>query len=318
MNKIVIDLQTEIARGNLKKTLDDLFQLLAECKNEVEPSKEEVRTIRSNLLMLSGTFFDITNKFGQGVLAIQDYDLMKNRVRMSLIQLLDRIEEYEYFFNFLEDKEEEEEWEKATTINTISSYEAYFKKYPKGKYVEETEKIIYDLNAELRRKANEEKERRKVLKKFNYSNKVRRAKEPENQDAVTIFDWWNKLPAVWQKTLLNEIGSIGGVSENKIKRVMRLKIIDLSHNREVESLSPIQHLSSIRTLNLYKSRITRLDGIEHLTNLERLNIAGTQINDLRPLYHLKKIRSLVHTNLSEKQISTFSKYQPDCQVKNQN
>lgn len=317
MNKIVEDLQRHIASGDLKQGMEELFALLADSRETHPEAKEEVQQLRMDLLMLSGNLSSLDKRLGQGILAHDEYDLNRNRIRLSFIQMLDELPDYPAFFDYLEDLEEEQAWEVATQANTISAYEAYFNAYPKGKYAAETERIISELKDQIRKRASEEKERRKLLRNLNQDYLTRPPVSTPAKGTPVIaqpMDWWDSLPQVWQRAFKQQIGAIGPAKEKHIRRILGLKLVDLSDNPQITDLQPLRYMQSIKTLDLSATSIRSLTGLETLIQLEQLDISKTSVSDLEPLYGLKKLRSLVYTQVSSQSLRQFQQLNPDCNL----
>ncbi len=319
MNKYVEDLQSCVAEGKLKSGIKAFLDHLADCKRINIESREEVDRLRSDLVLMSGRLNETERNYSHAVISHADYSLIKNKTRMSFLRLLDTLGNYTLFYSYLEDLEEEHAWGIALGDNTIASYESYFSLYPRGKYVDETETLISSIKDELKKKAQEEKERRKIFQTINTAPALAKRPLATNEEAGDISnsrEWWIALDQRWKRALLREIGVVGTPTDVQINRLLKLKIIDLTGNREVRHLLPIRHLASIRTLNISDTRIGSLSGVETLTNLQDLNIAGTRITDLEPIYHLKKLRSLIQADLPEPVLNKFRWNNNNCKIIN--
>lgn len=319
MNKYLYKLQNLIARGNLHQAFTEIFALLSDCYKSDENAEKEIAEIRNQLLQSSGTLHDIDKRFSQGLISFDASTLYKNRVRSAYISILDELPSFPLFYNFLEDLEEEDAWEEAGNEGTIAAYELYFNRYPKGRYSTETTKIIAELKENIKQKALEEKERRTILKK------IIREEANKNPSSIELDisslqpnhlqQWWQSVPPVWQKALMDEIGIIDSPQEKHLKRILKVKIIDISTNYEISNLEPLKYLKNIKTINLSNTSVENLDPLKTLTNLEHLNILNTSITSLEPLNHLSKLRSLVCNKIDAYKLQNFSQFQPNCKIK---
>lgn len=316
MNKKVEELQMFIANGQLKEAFENFFNHLSEFRQNAPNSQEEIKGIRKELLLLSGNFTDINKNYAQGILPLIDFNLTKNRIRKAFLDILDILAtDYPQFFCYLEEIEEEEAWALVTEKNTIAAYETYFKNYPKGKYIDETEKIISELKNELKIKALEEKERRKIFQHKNQDYHKKDSSESTNKKLIqSSSDWWNGISKPWKLALMYEIGCVGKPTEQHLRRILKLKVIDLSNNTKIQTLLPLEHLRSLKTLNLSNTNLTSLKGVETLLNIEKLDISYSNIRDLSPLMELKKLHTLIYSNVSTKSLMAFRARNANCKL----
>ncbi len=332
MNAYIKKIQNFIARGQIGEGFEIFLELISDLSSTSDELKEEVRLLTNEILLLSGKASDLDNQYTKGILEDKIYILNKNKVRHSFINLLNAIDEYPHFFNYLEELEEEDAWEIAVNKNTIEAYEAYFRNYPKGKYALETQRIIDELKANIKQRAQEERDRRKIFNNVR-KNSIPSAyftdaslsemkdahSEPLSIDKQTKIDvdhlqeWWKGVPDTWKKALLNEIGLIGKPKEKHIKRILKLKMLDISHNRDINQLIPIQHMTALRTLDISESNISSLTGIETLTNLESLIMVNTAVKSLEPLFKLKKFNKLIYNNINNNELVKLKNANPHCE-----
>ncbi|MGB3548881.1 MAG: hypothetical protein WBA17_18045 [Saprospiraceae bacterium] len=319
MNKYIEDLQSYVANGKLKSGVKVFLDHLINCKRSNTEAGEEVDQLRSDLVLMSGRLNETERNYSHSIITHMDYALIKNKARMSFLRLLDTITNYPQFYAYLEDLEDEYAWSIATEQNTIAGYESYFSLYPKGKYVDETGTLISSIKEELKRKAHEEKERRKIFQTINTSKGTIESAGILDEVGGKISnsrEWWIALDQRWKKALLREIGVIGTPTDLQINRILKLKIIDLANNKEIRSILPIRHMVSVRTLNISSTRITSLSGIETLINLQDLNISGTNVRDLNPVFELKQLRTLIHSDLPDQVLYHFLRKNRTCKLIN--
>jgi Leucine-rich repeat (LRR) protein len=140
-----------------------------------------------------------------------------------------------------------------------------------------------------------------------YTTKLSREKE--------LLDWWNSLSPAWiayfkAKFLIKT----DSVSLDQLYRISSLDSINISGNKSIKSLAPIEALRDLKFLDISNTRITELNPISNITFLTYLNIAntptkqiqfikysdrlkildisGTQIKDISELGNLKSLESL--------------------------
>ena len=88
----------------------------------------------------------------------------------------------------------------------------------------------------------------------------------------------------------------------KITRALILKLSE----QEISDLSPLielNHLSSLKELNIFNTKVRDLSLVKILTNLEQLNISLTPVSDLSSLKDLIHLEEL---NISSTQVSDLS------------
>lgn len=168
--------------------IEQLIKLLLETINEYSvrsPEKiHEITELKSQIILLSARYNDTSEKINSGVIDSNHAQTAKNQVLSAFISLINNLHTYESLKEYLKDIEEQKLWEIAVSANTIVAYKTFFEKYPEGKYKEETQRLITQLEEinkknenEIKRKAQEEKEWRE--------NEVQ--KEKTHQNSYIIY-----------------------------------------------------------------------------------------------------------------------------------
>ncbi|GEM_PF-1480901 len=131
-------------------------------------------------------------------------------------------------------------------------------------------------------------------------------------------EWWNSLSPGWKKVFQKQElkGKDIEPSDELLSRIVSVKQIDCSHNKDINDLKPLSKLILLEKIRCNNSsNIKSLEGIENLinlkelncssndnisslipltslVNLEKLNCSNTMTKDLRPLRGLTKLRVL--------------------------
>lgn len=86
-----------------------------------------------------------------------------------------------------------------------------------------------------------------------------------------------------------------------IENLRYLEKLDLS-NSQLKSLTPLKHLTALKTLNLSSANIFVIDDLSKLVNLESLDLSNNSIEDSSALSSLSKLKKL---NLAKNNISSM-------------
>ncbi len=106
-----------------------------------------------------------------------------------------------------------------------------------------------------------------------------------------------------------------GISDGAfLKKLKKLKTLDLQSNLGLEKFQVLTGLSKLESLNISVTGITSLAGIENLKNLKELDISMTDISDismLDSLGHLERV-TLTETPELSGQLKTLKKSMKNC------
>ncbi|NMM48185.1 leucine-rich repeat domain-containing protein [Marinigracilibium pacificum] len=153
-----------------------------------------------------------------------------------------------------------------------------------------------------------------------------------------INQWWSKIPDEWKIVFLDEVGSDAKLDFSLLKRIANIDKIDISNNKNIKSLKPLETLINLKEINMAHTEITSLKGIQDLKFIEVIDISDTDIADIDELTGMENLRlmfvqnSLVsdltplsasknlqkiycdNTPISPKAAETFQKSVPNCKV----
>ncbi len=158
----------------------------------------------------------------------------------------------------------------------------------------------------------------------------------ESNSRLTLKQWWKDLSFEWkvifQRQLQSEIGSAD------VWQLMSIDELDISYNRYVQTLEPLNVLVNLKKLNISNTTVRDLSPLYGLSNLEELHLSNTTVKnldmvrelpslkilsfestdvaDIGPLLSLTQIRKIVctDTRLSPEDIALLRKQLPDCEI----
>ena len=157
-----------LATNHLKEVIDEFLKFLNEVPQSATDAKADARQLRGQVIVLSGRFTDLNTKINTNTIDSGAANQERSSLINSFIQILDQMPStYPDLNIYMEEKNEDDEWKESQKQNTIEAYQAYFSKYPNGKYKADPIKLITELeevknrqDSEIKRLALLEKERR--------------------------------------------------------------------------------------------------------------------------------------------------------------
>ncbi|MBN2638409.1 MAG: hypothetical protein JXR65_04915 [Bacteroidales bacterium] len=153
-----------------------------------------------------------------------------------------------------------------------------------------------------------------------------------------LKSWWDNLPDAWKLVFKELMPKTDSVTVIQLHGLLRIDSLNLSNNKEIRSLKPLEMMSQLDRLNLSSTSISDLFPLSALGNLQYLNLSHTAVSDLSPLSGLKNLKqvhieytsvddlmplannsnlSVVyadHSGMSQKSVSTFRNVQPNTLV----
>ncbi|WP_020569838.1 leucine-rich repeat domain-containing protein [Neolewinella persica] len=318
MNSCLQELLQLIAAGQAEDATSKLIIWLADCRKRHPEGIHEVENLQGQVVVLSGNLATAQRDFLANLITRDNHNLAVARVSQGLLRVINNLDDYTVFSAYLEEVEEEVAWEKALEANSMEVYEDYFRRYPKGKYVLETERLMNNLREDLKRRALEEKKRRDFFTKISPLEYPGAAAARNSADRPEpggdLQSWWDGLPPAWRKALINEIGHFGKVGEKQLQRILGLKTIDLSNNPQIQDIEPLRHMASIQTLLLNGTPIADLGPLTTVRGLRKLDIRNTRVQTLQPLVALPDLSSVVCSRGKIVDLPAFRRAKPSCHL----
>ncbi|GAA4836010.1 hypothetical protein [Algivirga pacifica] len=121
-------------------------------------------------------------------------------------------------------------------------------------------------------------------------------------DSQQLRRWWNDLSAPWVKVFADTYQENTGVAlqdsltKEALQRIANFSSIDLSNNKEIQSLAPLSNLVNLKELHIDSTSISSLRGIEGLYSLETITANYSQIKDLSSIRTLTDLKILEVSN----------------------
>ncbi|MFT4665943.1 MAG: hypothetical protein ACI8YQ_000601 [Polaribacter sp.] len=167
MDDFLFELQQLVAKNKIEGVIKILLTTFQKCESQRPESKDEIRGLRNQVVLLSARYNETNDKINSGIIDPVHAGTAKNQLISAFLNIIGKLPEHKELSNYINGLEEEEAWKEAVRKNGIESYRVFFTKYPHGKYKEETQRIISEMEtiektkeAEIKQKAAEEKERR--------------------------------------------------------------------------------------------------------------------------------------------------------------
>lgn len=121
-----------------------------------------------------------------------------------------------------------------------------------------------------------------------YTNKVNEEEE--------LKMWWTNLSPDWKSIFGSYVSLPDTVSLAHIRNITALERIDVSKNKQITDIEPLNRLTNLKEVNLSNTPISNLLPLRNLSNLEILNCSHTQANSLEALKYSLNIREVYCTN----------------------
>lgn len=133
-------------------------------------------------------------------------------------------------------------------------------------------------------------------------------------DSGRLLTWWETMPPVWQDVYMNAMEFDGmAPGRETLQKMANIEHIDVSGTFSIQSLRPLEVMTSLKTLDCSGTSVSSLLPLKDLLDLEKLDCSHTKINDLEPLSNLKRLTEL---NVSNTQVQTFSGLETVSNLKN--
>ncbi|MEQ8688162.1 MAG: leucine-rich repeat domain-containing protein [Imperialibacter sp.] len=119
-----------------------------------------------------------------------------------------------------------------------------------------------------------------------YTTKVSREK--------ALRAWWNTLSYEWMALLQQTVAIIpaDSVSNAQLETIATIDSLDISDNRYLADINPLEMLPDLVYLKMSNTRITDLSPVRSLSNLQHLDISNTKVEDITFLKYSEKLNTL--------------------------
>lgn len=101
-----------------------------------------------------------------------------------------------------------------------------------------------------------------------------------------------------------------------LRHLTSLTELHLSLNEDLEDISPLASLKSLKTLSINNTAVTDISALSGMTDLEVLDIENCDIEDITALYSLKNLRTLYAAGcgLTQQEINQLGAQLPNCTI----
>lgn len=123
-------------------------------------------------------------------------------------------------------------------------------------------------------------------------------------DSGRLLTWWETMPPVWQEVYMKTM-EFDGMAPGRelLQKMANIEHIDVSGISAIQSLRPLEVMTSLKTLDCSRTSVASLLPLKDLLDLEELVCAQTGVSDLEPLAKLKRLTEL---DVSYTRVSSFS------------
>ncbi|WP_375583622.1 leucine-rich repeat domain-containing protein [Cyclobacterium xiamenense] len=122
-----------------------------------------------------------------------------------------------------------------------------------------------------------------------------------------LLEWWSTLSLEWETLLREKFGFLDdSVTVEQLYKISSLDTLDLSGNRLLVDLSPIQVFRDLKYVDISHTRIEELAPISNVTFLSYLNIAHTPTSDIQFIKYSDKLTHLDISGTSVNNIDELS------------
>lgn len=137
-----------------------------------------------------------------------------------------------------------------------------------------------------------------------YCDKTRITKDIAQQfmqqrpDVKVIYEseeltaWWQSMPDSWKNVFSAMLPLDSPPQREQLHEIAFLKRVDISGNKGISSLDPLQKLNSLTQLNASGSGISDLRALTNLFDLQVLDVSNTAVQDAAPLTGIEKLQEL--------------------------
>lgn len=121
----------------------------------------------------------------------------------------------------------------------------------------------------------------------------------ESNNRLTLQQWWQDLSFEWKVIFQRKLQS--DISATDASKLFRIKDLDISYNRYVKTLEPLNVLVNLKKLNISNTTVNDLNPLSGLSELEELYLSNTTIRDLNIVSELPslKVISFESTEVSD-------------------
>ncbi len=130
---------------------------------------------------------------------------------------------------------------------------------------------------------------------------------PLNEEEEQLT-WWNSLSQPWKTIFRKEMGGADSLNLGQIKRLQNTQEINISGNKEIMDLSPLNRIVALKSLNISNTNVYDLMPLRNLTSLETLIVDGTLVKNFNLLKYTVNLKKLSFNNTKVDSLLDISKF----------
>ncbi|MBE0663593.1 MAG: leucine-rich repeat domain-containing protein [Bacteroidales bacterium] len=111
-------------------------------------------------------------------------------------------------------------------------------------------------------------------------------------ESEALSTWWNGVPQSWRNVFGKYVPLSEPPTREELHEVANLTLIDISGNKEILSLSPLQKLLGLRSLLARETNIFTIETLKENIDLVELDVSSTHIQDIKVLANLRILETV--------------------------
>lgn len=115
-------------------------------------------------------------------------------------------------------------------------------------------------------------------------------------ESQELMAWWQQMPDSWKQIFSGLVQLADPPTREQLHEISFMKALNVSGNMLINTLSPLDKLSSLQELNLSGTRVSDLTPLANLFDLQSLNIAHTAVSKLEPVAGLTGLQNINFAN----------------------
>lgn len=121
-------------------------------------------------------------------------------------------------------------------------------------------------------------------------------------ESEALFSWWQDIPEEWKRIFSTYVTISMKPTKEELHQVILVDSIDINGNQIINSLHPLERMSTLRYFNGSRSGISQLDPLKSLLDIRHIDISSTTVSDLSALSGLTNLEQL---NCSDTKVNTL-------------
>lgn len=112
-------------------------------------------------------------------------------------------------------------------------------------------------------------------------------------ESQALTAWWTSLPQIWKNEFTKLVTVSDPPTREELHEVANITAIDISGNKQIFSVVPLQQLLGLRTLNAEATNILSIEPLKENIDLIEINLSSTHVQDISILSGLSMLESLI-------------------------